>query len=191
MKQSLVAIDNILPHLLKHQHMDVHHSSNSSVAGTDTTDIKTDAAPVPTTADDVNTVAENLNKISSDLTASQPNDTKYESNALPSPMPPPTIICDGCYGNDKNNAVTIESMIHELQLVFENKYWVVQCKYCDLISKLDFQIVNAIYGSDQGRLFEVSGNCKYTCIYFEARYIRPRPFPIHVCSYYFSKLTAI
>lgn len=166
-KQSLVAIDNILPHLLKHQHA-VHHPLNSPpspllpMAGAGTTDNKRDVAIVSNIADVGDTVALSLNKISSDLAASQQNSTKDVSNVfvLPSPGPPPTVICDGCYGNDKNSSVTIGNVIHELQLVFENKYWVVQCKYCDLISKLDFQIVNAIYGCDQRRLFEVSVNCK-------------------------------
>ena len=61
-----------------------------------------------------------------------------------------------CYCNNQSpSAITIENIIDELQLVFENKYWVVQCKYCDLISKLDFQIINMIYGCDQGHLYEV------------------------------------
>lgn len=54
------------------------------------------------------------------------------------------------YGN-----VTIENIIDELMLVFGNKYWVVQCKYCDLISKLDFERLQLIYGVDRAQLYEV------------------------------------
>lgn len=210
-KQSLVAFDSILPHLLKHQQT-MHcrpalpilpeaneaGSTNADIVAGDVAAHAAAAGIDTTTAgnktgfaindndndnDDGDTVAPaNLNKISSDLTGSQLNNTKDSHNVLsslplqppsgPPPPPlttttattatpaPPSTYCDGCYGNNKNNVVTIENVIHGLQLVFENKYWVVQCKYCDLISKLDFQIINAIYGCDQGHLYEVSFNYK-------------------------------
>lgn len=57
--------------------------------------------------------------------------------------------------NDNYGNVTIENIIDELMLVFGNKYWVVQCKYCDLISKLDFERLQLIYGVDRAQLYEV------------------------------------
>lgn len=168
-KQSLVAFDIIIPHLLEHQR--TMHPSPALWPGSAASN------------------APGVNKISSDLADPQLNNTgDGANNILPSsivssplslstPPSPPTSsstataaakaasaaaqlttsdICNVCYGNNKNIAVTIENVIHGLQLVFENKYWVVQCKYCDLISKLDFQIINAIHGCDQGRLYEVS-----------------------------------
>lgn len=50
------------------------------------------------------------------------------------------------YFPDVDCCPTLEKVIDRLLLVFDNKYWVVQCKYCDLISKLDFDNYRSIYG---------------------------------------------
>lgn len=57
---------------------------------------------------------------------------------------------------DNHFHITIENIIDELLLVYENKYWVVQCKYCDLISKLDFDRIKLVIGHDQAQLYEVN-----------------------------------
>lgn len=53
------------------------------------------------------------------------------------------------------NEITIQNIIDELLFVYENKYWVVQCKYCDLITKINCEHIKFIYNWDIGYLYEV------------------------------------
>lgn len=53
-----------------------------------------------------------------------------------------------------SNEVT--QLIDSLLLVYFNKYWLVQCKYCDVISKIDLKEVRRSIGSDTADAYEVS-----------------------------------
>lgn len=53
--------------------------------------------------------------------------------------------------------VTIGVILAGLQLVFaNNKYWVVQCKYGELIARLDFELIGWHVGDDERQVIEVS-----------------------------------
>lgn len=81
--------------------------------------------------------------------------------------------------NDNYGNVTIENIIDELMLVFSNKYWVVQCKYCDLISKLDFERLQLIYGVDRAQIYEVILPMVGMCLYI---LIKLYLFSINLCT---------
>lgn len=59
------------------------------------------------------------------------------------------------FPDNNHSNVTIENIFNELALVYENKYWVVQCKYCDLISKINFEFLKWGFGYDRTYLYEV------------------------------------
>lgn len=174
-KNSLVAFENILPHLLQHQ-LKKHSLTEDNVI-------------VALGSCGATSATANVHKASSDSVINPPlNDNNSSSNndmhnneslhtavgdilassSATSLAPPNASInnetCNVCYGynnnigDDKNIHSTMTNVIRGLQLAFENKYWVVQCKYLDLISKLDFPIIVSIYGSEQGRFYEVNMN---------------------------------
>lgn len=63
-------------------------------------------------------------------------------------------INDHFPNDDDHSIYTMEKVIDKLLLVFDNKYWVVQCRYCDLISKLDFDSYRSVYG-DRSQVHKV------------------------------------
>lgn len=49
-----------------------------------------------------------------------------------------------------------EEILEKLSLVFENKYWVVQNKYCRFIATINYSAVEEIIGRDKGLVFKVT-----------------------------------
>lgn len=47
-----------------------------------------------------------------------------------------------------------QKMLSQLLLVFNNKYWLVQCKVCDVTANLDFRTLRATVGEEHARLVE-------------------------------------
>ncbi|XP_062702131.1 huntingtin [Aedes albopictus] len=47
-----------------------------------------------------------------------------------------------------------QKMLSQLLLVFNNKYWLVQCKVCDVTANLDFRTLRATVGKEHARLVE-------------------------------------
>lgn len=50
----------------------------------------------------------------------------------------------------------VVQLIDTLLLVFCNKYWLVQCKYCDVIVKIDLNLLRDSVGADVAEVYEVS-----------------------------------
>lgn len=48
----------------------------------------------------------------------------------------------------------IERLLNRLLLVFCNKYWLVQCKYCDVITKIDFELLRCALGVDGAEVYQ-------------------------------------
>lgn len=63
--------------------------------------------------------------------------------------------------NDLNaaprEALRIQQILDELLIVGSNRNWVVQSKYCDLVTNIDFDEIRVIMGDDCGWYYEV--NC--------------------------------
>lgn len=55
---------------------------------------------------------------------------------------------------------TIAGVLEQLQLVFANKYWVVQCKYSELIARLNYAEIEWHVGEDERHVIEVSFQCE-------------------------------
>lgn len=53
------------------------------------------------------------------------------------------------------NQADIQKLVDQLLLVFCNKYWLVQCKYCDVISKIDLKLLREIIGSEKTEVYQV------------------------------------
>lgn len=50
----------------------------------------------------------------------------------------------------------VVELMDSLLLVFFNKYWLVQCKYCDVITKIDLKVLGHSIGVDAANAYEVS-----------------------------------
>lgn len=50
--------------------------------------------------------------------------------------------------------MTPELLINKLLMVFQNKYWLVQCKVCDAIVNLDFALLRAVLGTESARIVQ-------------------------------------
>lgn len=50
----------------------------------------------------------------------------------------------------------VERVLSKFRAVFDNKYWVVQCKYCELIAGLRFDDIEWQLGGDKRQVMEVS-----------------------------------
>lgn len=59
----------------------------------------------------------------------------------------------------ENNLMTeknlLEEMLDKLLLGFYNKYWLVQCKYCDVITKLDYQLLFSLLEEEKSNFYQV------------------------------------
>lgn len=49
----------------------------------------------------------------------------------------------------------IEDVLNQLLMVSYNKYWLVQCKFVDVITKINFELLASIIGNDRANMFEV------------------------------------
>ncbi|KAL1376706.1 hypothetical protein pipiens_004323 [Culex pipiens pipiens] len=58
---------------------------------------------------------------------------------------------ENIFNNTKLPTMTPELLINKLLLVFQNKYWLVQCKVCDAIVNLDFALLRAVLGTESAR----------------------------------------
>jgi hypothetical protein len=54
------------------------------------------------------------------------------------------------------NESEIENVLNKLLMISYNKYWLVQCKYCDVITKIDIEMLGGIIGADRADSYEVS-----------------------------------
>lgn len=52
----------------------------------------------------------------------------------------------------------IRKLLDQLLLVFCNKYWLVQCKYCDVIKEIDLMLLREELGADGAEIYEVTVN---------------------------------
>lgn len=77
--------------------------------------------------------------------------------------------------NNRRRSTMLELIFENLLSVFENKYWVVQNKYCRFVTALNFDAINAIIGDEKGDEFKVfsfisdetkQGCCEYFCSMF-------------------------
>ncbi|XP_031632927.1 huntingtin [Contarinia nasturtii] len=48
----------------------------------------------------------------------------------------------------------LEEILDKLPLVFENKYWVIQNKYCRFIATINYDAIEEIFGLDKGREYK-------------------------------------
>lgn len=53
------------------------------------------------------------------------------------------------------NQADIQELVEQLLLVFCNKYWLVQCKYCDVISRMDLKLLREKIGSEKTEVYQV------------------------------------
>lgn len=49
----------------------------------------------------------------------------------------------------------LEEILEQLSLVFENRYWVVQNRYCHFIAAIDYNAVEKIFGHDKTQTYKV------------------------------------
>ena len=49
----------------------------------------------------------------------------------------------------------LEEMLDKLLLVFYNKYWLVQCKYSDVITKIDYQLLYVQLEEEKSIFYQV------------------------------------
>lgn len=49
----------------------------------------------------------------------------------------------------------IIKFLDEILLVFSNKYWLVQCKYCDVIKEIDLKLLREVLGVEYAEIYEV------------------------------------
>ena len=49
----------------------------------------------------------------------------------------------------------VKELLDQLLLVFCNKYWLVQCKYCDVIKEIDLFLLRDVLGADGSEIYEV------------------------------------
>lgn len=52
--------------------------------------------------------------------------------------------------------ITLKLLLNQLELCFANRYWLVQNKYADVVSNLDFEAIQEYYDDDMAVTYEVS-----------------------------------
>lgn len=50
----------------------------------------------------------------------------------------------------------LTEILDKLTLVFENKYWVIQNKYCHFVATINYDALETIFGQDKGQAYKVS-----------------------------------
>lgn len=50
----------------------------------------------------------------------------------------------------------LQDILEKLPLVFENKYWVIQNKYCHFIATIKYDALDEIFGQDKGHVYKVT-----------------------------------
>lgn len=76
-----------------------------------------------------------------------------------------------------------EEILEKLSLVFENKYWVVQNKYCHFVATINYNAIDQIVGQDKGQLYKVIFQSqkisnKIECLRFQSVYFFVESFCI-------------
>lgn len=152
-KQALVSIENILPTLLLQQNaLKCQRQQNNHIKKQGKRQQQQHQQQEQQFPDD-SVPGKNDDSIN---VLSETKSTKINFNNYNILLEPSSLAGNDVYYKDNYGNTTIENVIDALMLVYENKYWVVQSKYCDLISKLDFENIKLIYGYDRGQLFEVN-----------------------------------
>lgn len=58
-----------------------------------------------------------------------------------------------------------DEILTKLSLVYENKYWVVQNKYCRFVATINYDAVDEIIGRDKGQVYKVMMHFSNTWIF--------------------------
>lgn len=58
-----------------------------------------------------------------------------------------------------NTISLLEEILDKLSLVFENKYWVIQNKYCQFVASINYDALDDVFGRDKGQVYKVIKNC--------------------------------
>lgn len=71
----------------------------------------------------------------------------------------PSINCDETtpiqYQCIRSPIELLEEILDTLPLVFKNKYWVIQNKYCHFIASINYDAIEKIIGCDKGQVYKV------------------------------------
>lgn len=70
------------------------------------------------------------------------------------PPPPPELSLDCAHFADAHQL--LHKIFSTILLVFDNKYWVVQNKYCRFIATIDYRALGEVIGLDAAEAYEVS-----------------------------------
>lgn len=54
----------------------------------------------------------------------------------------------------------LEDILDQLPLVFENKYWVIQNKYCHFIATMNYDALEKVLGQDKELVYKVSNRSR-------------------------------
>lgn len=52
----------------------------------------------------------------------------------------------------------LDEIFEQLSLVFENRYWVVQNRYCHFIAAIDYNAIENVFGRDKAQTYKVKSN---------------------------------
>lgn len=69
---------------------------------------------------------------------------------------PKSVLSETSLNGDGGSVHLVELVLDRLRSVIDNKYWVVQCKYCELIGSLRFEEMDWQVGGDKRQVIEVS-----------------------------------
>lgn len=71
----------------------------------------------------------------------------------------PIITCtEDCpieYSRVASAISLLEEILDKLPLVFENKYWVIQNKYCHFVATINYDALENIFGQVKGHVYKV------------------------------------
>jgi hypothetical protein len=64
---------------------------------------------------------------------------------------------DATGSNSSNGSIAVDGLkfLHNFFHVSKNKYWLVQCKYADIIASMNFNELTAIFGEQFGKVAKV------------------------------------
>jgi hypothetical protein len=65
-----------------------------------------------------------------------------------------------------SNGIDVKKWLNNFFHVFKNKYWLVQCKYADIISSMNFNELNLLFGEQFGKVSKVIFNFFFCLIFF-------------------------
>lgn len=57
----------------------------------------------------------------------------------------------------------LEEIFEQLPLVFENRYWVIQNRYCHFVATINYNAVEKIFGRDKALTYKVTLTNSFKC----------------------------